>query len=207
MCKEVVTKIRSEQSEYTVENVYNAANIILNSYNKSRDNGCFEPNKKEVKVVKIAINMGFSIYQFSLPKEVGGCIMINEDLIKRLGSDKVIIVNQNAQGNQKRFVIAHELGNYLFNFRNTIKDSSYENISTYQTMFEYDSTSQKPEEALANRFAAELLMPKELFVEEFKKAIVQWGKVYYDVATELSTVFNVPIKSVFKRMEQLYLYL
>lgn len=204
MCKEAVKYIRSNNETYDLNNVSDAAALILDSYNNSR-NSCFEKSGKEVKVVKIAKDMGFSLFAQELPNHIGGYIVIDENIKEKFGTDKIIVVNENASANRKRFTIAHEIGHYLLSFKNAPNVSDFSEVTTIKALFEDDETSNQQSEALVNRFAAELLMPSEIFSKEFEKMKNDKPVDYYDVATELSKIFNVPIRAASRRIAELNL--
>ena len=204
MCKEAVKYIRSNNGEYDLNNVSDAAARILDSYNNSK-NSCFEKGGKEVKVVKIAKDMGFSIFVQELPNHIGGYIIIDEGIKEKFGTDKIIVVNESATANRKRFTIAHEIGHYLLSFENSPNISNFSELTTNKALFEDDETSNQEAEALVNRFAAELLMPSKIFSEEFLKIKNNEPVDYYAVATELSKIFNVPIRAASRRIAELNL--
>lgn len=60
-----------------------------------------------------------------------------------------------------RFTIAHELGHYFLH----IKDDARQIVTSFRR-------GQSPRETAANKFAAELLMPKNLIKEEYAKMVI-----------------------------------
>lgn len=77
-----------------------------------------------------------------------------------LPEHKIIFVNKTESPGRKRFTIAHEIGHFVLKHNNT-------NIFEYSTNAlqrnNLSSKGQDPQEIEANAFAAELLMPENLF--------------------------------------------
>lgn len=153
-----------------------------------------------VPVVRIAKNMNFSTYQRKLFWFLSGSIEINKKYIKRYNTDHVIFTNKNVNPFQQRFVIAHELAHFLF-------DYDHQSPIYYNTYIKNNHNEES--ERRANAFAANLLMPKELFIKEYNKALrIHSDPVY--IMFYLSEKFKSPRKAVIKRIsevmcdEQLY---
>lgn len=90
----------------------------------------------------------------------------------------LIVINQRHHRNRQRFTAAHELGHYFMHARQGVdtdfvdysfrKGASYNGSSEKFKQFNRDeqsATGKREEEVEANRFAAALLMPKELIVK------------------------------------------
>lgn len=98
-----------------------------------------------------------------------------------------IIVSINSQipyAPKKRFVVAHELGHLLLH-KNTLPVFSCDESSF---MDWYQSSSF---ETQANEFAAEVLMPRSLFIEQAKKS----KKFDFNLLRNLATYFQTSITS------------
>jgi len=91
----------------------------------------------------IATSLGFQSLAFDGGDDVAGAID---------HSQKRIFVNSNDPATRQRFTLAHELGHAILH--------SNENIVDYRKNFT-NTTDRK--EVEANKFAAELLMPENLF--------------------------------------------
>lgn len=142
-----------------------------------------------VPIVEIAKRMGFKIYQSRLESKLSGFIAVDEKIKKKLGSDKVIFVNINDELGHQRFVIAHELAHYLFDYDMESDEKEY-----YNTYFKNSHKSFN--EIRANQFAANLLMPREQFLQELKSIEL----VSMDSIKELQKKFEVQEKAIFKRI-------
>ena len=186
MYRQAISEIRQES--YTVENVHIAAEKIH----------AVKDPKTPVKIIELCKNMGFSVFQQDLPKEICGYIAIDGELKDRFDTDRIITVNMNESNKRRRFTVAHELGHFLFDF-------DPNNIQFYNA-FEHDhNESEAPNESLANRFAAELLMPAEKFKKEYNKAFLKHSgssEQLYETIQELSDIFLVPPKAVEMRIKK-----
>lgn len=146
--------------------------------------------KSSTPIVSLADQLGFRTFHQKLKKGLSGIVKIDEDLKEEYGTDKVIAVNYEDSLEHLRFVIAHEIGHYIF---------EYDGISP-----KYSNTYQKNmhitmDEIIANRFAAELLMPKDLFIEQYKRAknIINDRRF---IIIYLSKYFKTSYESINKRI-------
>ncbi|WP_339880801.1 ImmA/IrrE family metallo-endopeptidase [uncultured Algoriphagus sp.] len=103
-----------------------------------------------------------------------------EGEIVSFGDRSIITINSNIQyQTKKRFAIAHELGHFEMhkNLSPIITDTEYDLVNWYQA---------GPQEAEANEFAAEFLMPSNLFHSECEE-------YYFDpsLITHLANMFEV----------------
>lgn len=145
--------------------------------------------------------MGFSIFQQELPEQICGYIAVDGELKDRLSTDRIISVNKNESPKRRRFTIAHELGHFLFGFK--------PNTTEFYNAFELNQMEEEPigdkDEELANRFAAELLMPEATFKKEYAKLSEKFSKSserLYQITQALSDMFLVPPKAVDKRIKK-----
>lgn len=186
MYRQVINEIRQEN--YTVDTVHIAAQKIH----------AIKTAGVPVKIIEICRNMGFSIFQQDLPKKICGYIAIDGELKDRFGTDRIITVNMNESNKRRRFTVAHELGHFLFHF-------DPNNIQFYNA-FEHDhEENEMPSEDLANRFAAELLMPADKFKKEYDRIYrnrSNSSEQLYETIQELSDLFLVPPKAVEMRIKK-----
>lgn len=186
-------------TEYTVEKnrdqIDEIVNMILNYYIGDAD---------YVDVVKIARAMGFSIYSSQFREEnVEGFISINDENIDKFKNKKIIKLNKKENMFKKRFIIAHELGHYLFEFNDFSLES---NNKFLNASFKSTPPVEKEEIIKENRasyFAACLLMPKDAFLKKYREFSKNFKN--YDLILKLSTYFEVPVKSVEIRFKELNL--
>ena len=112
-------------------------------------------NHVPVDVEAIAKSYNLSIRTQALEESVSGMLVIKDD-------GGLIGVNETHHPNRQRFTVAHELGHFLLH-----RHASNVFIDTGPIFFRDESSSDgsKLREIQANRFAAELLMPRRILVE------------------------------------------
>lgn len=139
-------------------------------------------NTAPIDPVTIANRIGISVFRATFPDNISGLIWKNHD------KNRVeILVNRTHPETRRRFTIAHELGHFFSveNFDGKIEEKIY-------TRGEVLS----PEEFKANKFAVELLMPKEaVYYFLFKKK--------YFTIKQLVEVFNVSEMAIVNRLKNL----
>lgn len=149
-----------------------------------------------VLVVEIAESLGIEVYVSGLlgAKQSGGIVKTNKP-------PYTIYVNKNHSFERQRFTIAHEIGHYLEHREaidraqedGIIERTHFSNVFNAEQMsqklqqglhrsdaVQYSSEEQKME-VMANRFAAELLMPEDKFREVWQQAssAEEVAKVFY----------------------------
>ncbi|KAI4445147.1 hypothetical protein C823_007654 [Eubacterium plexicaudatum ASF492] len=123
-------------------------------------------NKKtSIPIVKIVKAFNFKTYTETLSDKLSGDIYINGDTKQKYGHNKIILVNKNEPFFHQRFVIAHELAHYLFDFLG--KDKYHDSIIKFSDTY-YKNQHETPEEKRANRFAASLLMPEKFLLNNIR---------------------------------------
>lgn len=122
----------------------------------------------------------FSAIEGKVGKEISGAIQ------KRDGT-YTILVNEDESDVRARFTIAHELGHYFLH----VKDDPRQIV----TSFRRDRSSRETE---ANKFAAELLMPRELIEKEYLKMVIP-------VSDTLAKKFQVSKPAMRVRLDSLKL--
>lgn len=152
--------------------------------------------KTSIPIVKIAKQFDFKTYKETLQDGLSGDIYINGETYNEFGHNRVILVNKNDHIFQQRFVIAHELAHFLFDFLGKAKylDTNIKFSDTY-----FKNRHETPEEKRANRFAASILMPKNTFIEQYKIAMMESGNWLYAIVY-LSQFFETPVDSIEKRI-------
>ena len=149
-------------------------------------------------IVSIANEFGFkTVRADNIPDDISGNIFVGDKVKESYGSDKVIVVGDREVLPHQRFIIAHELAHYLMDYlgNNEYKDKLF--TKTYPKV-NHDSM----EEIRADRFAAELLMPKKIFSVEYVRAMKfsNYSKEY--TITYLSELFKVKESSVLRRIAE-----
>jgi Zn-dependent peptidase ImmA (M78 family) len=109
-----------------------------------------------VNVVGLATALGIRVYETFLDPQVSG-------VLKAENGGYSIAVNAGHPTTRQRFTVAHELGHYMLH-RNLIGEGISDSVA-YRSANSGQYFNQRigpSEETEANRFAANLLMPREL---------------------------------------------
>lgn len=176
--------------EYSLTEIRNISNLILSLMSNNYSGRCATP------IVKIAKLFDFKTYKESLDES--GDININGETKQKYGHDKVILVNRDEELFHQRFVIAHELAHYLFDF---LGDSTYDDKNI---LFAERYIKDKPKtsrEQRANTFAAEIMMPKELFIRQYNVARREENNHMF-IVMYLSKYFETSVESIEKRIKE-----
>lgn len=158
-------------------------------------------NKTSTPINRIAEDFGIIPYRTpELPEDISGVIYVGGTTRKLYNSDKVIFVDKNEPYKHQRFVIAHEIAHYLFD---CLSDAKYNDgrLLFEETYPKKDHNSSK--EFRADRFAAELLMPKDLFIKQYNLAMEEKNN-YAFTLMYLSEFFETKISSIEKRMSEVF---
>ena len=172
MCIQIVKdihKARKGGHKFGIEEMKTLAEKFLESVKYD--------GKGAVPIIKIAQECGFKVIWGSMiDKEMSGFISIDEQNADEFESDKIIGVNKDDELGHQRFVIAHELAHYLFDYDVTAM------MPYFDTYMKNSHKSSK--EQIANMFAANLLMPAQNFVLKFdedktmKENIKYWAEYF-----------------------------
>ena len=132
-------------------------------------------SESPVKIATLARELGVDVFVSTMSPGISGEIKRNSD------TDRFEIrVNRHENKRRQRFTIAHEVAHYLLH-RDVIGDGIQDDIL-------YRSSLSDLREAEANKFAAELIMPKKLVVAA-KNARSDLNSS--ELISELSELFNV----------------
>lgn len=178
---------------YTYEKIVDIADKILNAVDFYSGHGA-------TPIVKISKLFDFVTYKESLDDGKSGDIRINGDTEKLYGHDKIILVNEMDEFYHQRFVVAHELAHYLFDFLGNSKycDKNIIFSDTYQK-----NHHESEQEQRANIFAAEIMMPQKLFIEQYNVAQAENGSHIF-IVEYLSRFFETTVDSVEKRIMEVF---
>ena len=184
-CKEFLGSIRKKTKR--IEDMPQRAQEVLNFFGIS-------DFSSGVPIVEILSKFGFKIFQSDLePDDLAAYIVVDPHFEDTFGSSKITCVDINDSIGHKIFSLAHELAHYIFDFNES------EKLIFYDTYYRHDHDDQL-EEKRANQFAANLLMPEEVFRKEYAKCKKD-SKV--DTVSELSRRFQVSPKAVLMRFKEL----
>lgn len=137
------------------------------------------------EVILIARRLGLSVYDVAFENNsISGYIEIDEDIPQ----NNKICVNKSHCDERKRFTIAHEIGHYVLDHLNS-------DCKRYRRV-DYDNGDNTAQESQANKFAAILLMPKDMVKEIWIK--------FHDIQIVAAT-FGVSVESASYRINNLKL--
>lgn len=164
--------------------IENKANETLTKFNMDQDSF--------VDILELGKQMGFIVGNARLSDDEDGFIISNPNVEEIMGfkTNKIIGVNSNRNFYLKRFIIAHELGHYLF-----IKDNN--SIFAHRE----NKLGKSDEENEFDYFAACLLMPEGKFKEVFNNLKIEYSDD--NLIKAISDKFQVPFESVKRRINEL----
>lgn len=147
-----------------------------------------------VDVLKLAQGLDFVVGNAKLQQNEDGFIIVDPSRNELFGykTQKVIGVNSSRDFPTKRFIIAHELGHFVFNAKEgkLFANREHKNIK-----------GRSEKENKIDYFAACLLMPKDLFVNKVKE-LKESGYKDNKLIEILSDMFIVPVESARRRIEE-----
>ena len=190
--EKLINELRTKNKngyDYSLSEIANIANNILKEIDYYSGRGA-------TPIVKIAKEFDFKTYKESLKNGKSGDIHINGDTAERYGHDKVILVNKNDELYHQRFVVAHELAHYLFEF---LGNPNYANSDTIFVDTYQKDQHETQQEKRANAFAAEIMMPKDLFIKQYYIARREESTRMF-ILMYLSRFFETSIESIEKRI-------
>ncbi len=119
--------------------------------------------KIPVDVYMLAEALGITVKEAFLSDEISG-------MLEKTGDAFKITLNASHGPFRKRFTTAHEIGHFVLH-RSLIGDGLDDNLAFRSTdAGKYHNTNIGPkEEAQANGFAANLLIPEDIYKQEIKK--------------------------------------
>jgi Zn-dependent peptidase ImmA (M78 family) len=116
----------------------------------------FRVHQPPVRVEELAEHLGIEIRREEFPDDISGALFRGE-------GRALIAINRSHHSNRQRFTIAHELGHYLLH-----PDSPANYDAKHQVGVHFRGKTRNGEwdskEIEANRFAAELLMPRRMIL-------------------------------------------
>ena len=138
-------------------------------------------DKIPIQVGKVCSALDIKASQISLPDDISG-------LIRLYNNQCYIEINEGHHPHRKRFTIAHELGHYCLH-HDLLKSKTKILERSDKILTKEDIIREKE----ADEFAAELLMPEDIFIIKSKKL----------TPSELSEYFFVSISAVHTRLKNL----
>lgn len=190
--QELVNELKAKNEkryEYSLSEIAKIANIILDNLDYYSDCGA-------TPIVKIAKEFDFKTYKETLKPGKSGDIKINGNTAELYNHDKIILVNKKDELFHQRFVVAHELAHYLFEF---LGNPDYNDKSILFTDTYKKDHHETPQEKRANAFAAEIMMPRDLFLKQYMIARRESNSHMF-IVMYLSRFFETSIEAIEKRI-------
>jgi len=124
-------------------------------------------HRAPIDVDALAHHLGAEVRFESLEDKMSGFLIIKDN-------HSTIVINSEHHPNRQRFTLAHELGHLILHSNNKHQDALFvdKSLITKKARFHRDErsgTGEYKQEIEANRFAAELLMPRQLLKEAIKE--------------------------------------
>lgn len=113
----------------------------------------------ETPILALACELGIVVGKGELSNTISGYIKVHN-------GEKLICVNKNETWEHQRFVIAHEIGHFLMDSK-AIDNASKEYMDIYFHSSYQIRREKSEQDSRADIFAAELLMPRELFIKKY----------------------------------------
>lgn len=144
-----------------------------------------------VRVEMVAKNIGATIHYEPFEGDISGMVYRNKDRI-------IIGVNSLHHPNRQRFTIAHEIGHVLLH-----KGTEVHVDRAYRVNMRNNISSQAvdKDEIEANRFAAALLMPEHMLIDDLKGMEIDFESE--DDLAELATKYEVSLKAMAIRLSNI----
>lgn len=162
-----------------------ARELLKTAWRPSVDGGDVE---LPVNPFEIAQALGIKAFSAALDGGVSGM------LVKRAGEDAEIYVHAADSENRQRFTCAHELGHYIR--RTAAEDTEWEYVEHRDLL---TSQGTNPDEIYANKFAAALLMPREVV----EARLNELGSRGLGAAPSLAVEFGVSADAMQFRLKNL----
>lgn len=161
-------------------------------------------NDTNIEIVQLAMKYGFVVATAELPAETQGIISYDESgKQKQLGTkySKLIVVNNQLSTEQKRFVVAHELGHYIMDNHLQTSGAHVERRITNSN----NHGGRSETENQIDYFAACLLMPYHAVldeIEKFSKSRPLTDSAKLELAERLGSIFKVSGPVAYRRIEE-----
>lgn len=135
----------------------------INEFNKIKENYI---HSIPVNVIGLANALGITVYEAPMGKSLSGYISKDED-------GYYICVNDKQPATRQQFTIAHEIGHFILH-REVLDSGNLlptmyklgDGITPALTRADYTNPIYRAMETEANKFAADLLMPKDEFIKK-----------------------------------------
>lgn len=149
----------------------------------------------KTEMVPLARKLGFNVVAFTPDETVDGIILVNND-------KKYIGVNKRLSEKKLRFVIAHELGHYIY----SLESGKNKLLALKDHIFHNEEKSDL--ENLMDYYAAAILVPMKQFrdlkskykIGNYQDENAVMENISYDKLTDLAEKFNVEVGTIVRRI-------
>jgi len=150
-------------------------------------------NKNVTDIVNLANSLGFT---------VGNMKSQELSLILSTHKEKIIGVNNKLSFEEKRYLIACELGNYLLSKDETTQKKI---LKSKRYLHKTSNISEMYEDNIGTYFASCLLMPEENINKDLEllKEIYNQENGIYIISRELKNIYKIPELVMLKRIKEL----
>lgn len=182
-CLKIIEEIKQNIPDRNIENAIKIAKRLIKA---------LEIKTYPIPIVKILNDIHFSVFASEMPENISGFLIIGADLKDKFKTDKVIAIDQKDTPGRQRFTLAHEFGHYLFDFNENEE-------LTFCSTFNIDA-AETDEEKIPSRFAAEFLMPEDIFRKRYNELS---ALTKYERLNQLVEDFDVTATSATRRFDEL----
>lgn len=155
--KQLRLKNQEKKYDYTIEEIQSIVDDILKLDNYYNLNSA-------TPIVKIVNRFGIGAYKENLSKEISGKLFVNGTTKKIYNTDSVILVNNKDKIYYQRFIVAHQLACFLFEYIGSESDNDKRIL--FSDKYTPNNCSLKSE-ILKSRFVTEILMPERTFCRQY----------------------------------------
>lgn len=141
-------------------------------------------SRTPIPVEYIAERKGIVVRAIPLESDLSGMIFIKNSV-------PVIVVNDSHHANRRRFTIAHEIGHFELHMQDIGEEVHVDKTFFPLARDSISSMGFDRKEIEANRFAAELLVPRDLLVSQLRGRNVDVEEEDDDLIEELARLFQV----------------
>lgn len=143
-----------------------------------------------INIFAVLKHLNIDFYERKLPEKISGILNIERDVTSPTKQKVSIITSPDIKWVRAKFIIAHEIGHYLFDYGyGTNIDITHVDSKTYFKL-KKDDFLLLPMEKEASRFALELLMPT-IFMEQKLKKVEDLIDTDEDIVKNLADIFEV----------------
>lgn len=187
---EDVNKLSDEDKELIENQATNAANELVNFF--------WQKKNAPLRIGDMLDSLGFAVVpDNSFDDDTLSGVLAIDNTVAMERFRKMIVLNNRDNIGHQRFTIAHELAHYIFD--------ALPNQKYYEAYYRTDDKKNNEiREYRANKFAANLLMPRTIFESRYK-FIASQIKDTQKVQFILSLDFGVSVTAINKRIEELNL--